>query len=398
MSPTSSPWAPNDAFCASSSDRPVTAGTVMRMANPRTSRKARASRVGYFATTLPGLGGLLRAQIDATPALESGDEIGFDGRADIVFFVLRPGADLDLRALRIAEDVFVVVGHARAGPLRRLASSIISREGLEQALSVRARIGQPPRASMSFRVIARVTDESNFKRTELRDAISQAVAAHRPRWRFADPAQLELWTLEHRRGRFVAGLRLSTKSMRQHGGGRATERQGALRPVVAAAMVSLAGRSPGRLLDPCCGSGTILGEALAAGWQADGSDIDDDAVLISRANVAGATITCADATNLPQADGTFDAVVSNLPFGRQFEVRDARRWVTDVLSEAARVTRSGGRVVVLVPPPVPHLIDGLSSIESYPLKLLGVRTKLWVFARDGSPAGVRRKTAASQRA
>ncbi|HLB76798.1 MAG TPA: hypothetical protein VJO72_07170, partial [Candidatus Dormibacteraeota bacterium] len=60
--------------------------------------------------------------------------------------------------------------------------------------------------------------------------------------------QIEVWISEYLPGRFVAGLRLSDVKMRQHEG-RLVEREGALRPTVASAMVRLAGDGAGLLLD-----------------------------------------------------------------------------------------------------------------------------------------------------
>ncbi len=233
-------------------------GNRKRGPNPQ----RRTGAAGFFATTLPGLGRLLRQEIDAHPDLEPVDELGNDGRADIVFFRMRRGAQPDLSTLRLAEDVFVTLAHTGTGPPKRVADSLVTRADLELGLSVWTRFAGHLHSSMTYRVIARVVDESRFKRTELRDVVTTAVAIHRPRWRIEDPAQLEVWVLEHQRAAFVAGLRLSDKRMRQHGSGRATERQGALRPVVAAAMIQLAGEPPGCLLDPCCGTGTLLGGTL----------------------------------------------------------------------------------------------------------------------------------------
>ena len=282
-------------------------------------------RVSFFAATVPGLGPLLRDEVAAHPDLEPEHEVGFDGRADLVFFRVRRGARLQLAGLRLAEDVFVTISDASGGSPARVAAGLVTQAGLERALSVRASYVRYLSPAMTFRVITRVTDESRFKRTELRGAVERAVGASRPRWRIADPADLELWAVEHRRARFASGLRLSDQRLRRHGDGRASERHGALRPVAAAAMVRLAGARPGRLLDPCCGSGTIVQEALAAGWDAQGSDLDQDAVDVARANVAGAVIQRADARNLPHPDGAFDAVVTNLPFGRQFRPDGAGR-------------------------------------------------------------------------
>jgi tRNA G10 N-methylase Trm11 len=236
---------------------------------------------------------------------------------------------------------------------------------------------------MTVRAVTRVADEHRFKRTELRDFVLRAIAAERPRWRTADPAEIEIWVLEYQRTHFISGLRLSDKSMRQRGEGRTIERHGALRPVIAAAMVHLAGGKPGLLLDPCCGTGTILSEALSAGWDVSGSDIDPEAVLIARANVPEATGHQADALKLPHANASFDAVVSNLPFGKQFRVEtDARRWHSRALTEATRVTRPGGRVVFLVPPPMPKDPAGLTLTEIHPIRVLGTPAKIWVYTRD----------------
>jgi 23S rRNA G2445 N2-methylase RlmL len=366
-------------------------------------------RLSFFAATLPGLGPLLRDEAAAHSGLDPDDETGFDGRADTVFFRVRRGARFRLDDLRLAEDVFVAISAARRGPPARVAASLITPTDLERALSARVSYVGHLSPSMTFRVITRVLDESQFKRTELRGAVERVVGAARPRWRIADPAELEVWVVEHRRARFVSGLRLSGKRLRQHGEGRASERHGALRPVVAAAMVRLAGArrghvadagpepaaeaGPRRLLDPYCGSGTIVSEAMAAGWEAQGSDVDTEAVRAARANVAGADIQRADALHLRHPDGAFDAVVTNVPFGRQFDTgadrvagSSARRspagGLRSALREAARVTRRGGRVIVLVPPPVPEHIAGLTLVGSYPIRLLGVPARIWAFDRD----------------
>ncbi|MGH3685776.1 MAG: TRM11 family SAM-dependent methyltransferase [Pseudonocardiaceae bacterium] len=359
----------------------------------------RAGTSGFFATTLPGLGRLLRQEITAHPDLEPIDEPGNDGRADIVFFRMHRGAQPDFTTLRLAEDVFVTLAHTASGPPRRVADALTTKTDLERGLSVWTRFARHLNSSMTYRVIARVLDESRFKRTELRDAVTTAVAGQRPRWRVADPAELELWVLEYERVSFVAGLRLSDKRMRQHGDGRAAQRHGALRPVVAAAMIRLAGEPPGRILDPCCGSGTLLDEALSAGWLAAGSDIDPGAVAIARENVPHAVVQPADVVNLPHDEATFDAVVSNLPFGRQFQVEDPARWLRRALTEMARITRPGGRIVILIPPPVPRGLSGLELASSHPLRLLGVSTRIWVFdriqARQGNPPQHAQDTAAA---
>jgi tRNA G10 N-methylase Trm11 len=196
-----------------------------------------------------------------------------------------------------------------------------------------------------------------------------------------------VWVLEYRPGRFVTGLRVSDATMRQHGGRRA-ERPGALRPAVAAAMVRQAGRSDpprGRepLLDPCCGSGSILVEAVRCGWTARGFDIDREAVRVARRNVPDATVDVGDARHVELPDGSVAACVSNLPFGRRYAVEGRpAAWLRHVLTEMARLTRPGGRVVVLAPDvPAAAVPAALRRRSRHRLLLLGQPTAMWCYER-----------------
>jgi tRNA G10 N-methylase Trm11 len=170
--------------------------------------------------------------------------------------------------------------------------------------------------------------------------------------------------------------------MRQHGG-RDTERRGALRPTVAAAMVRLAGEPDGILLDACCGSGTVLAEAARAGWRAEGSDIDPGAVRAARKNAHDAVVRQGDVRRLEIADGSVRACVSNLPFGRQHTVpQDMHGWLRDALAELTRVTQPGGRVVLLAPDIPADVLPGkLLLTGRTPIRLLGTKTTIWACDR-----------------
>ena len=331
--------------------------------------------VVYLATTVPGLGGLLVDEIQRHPRLRFVAGPYDDGRNDVVFFHVSRGAN-PLTDVRVAEDVFVAIGATSAdADAQRLASRLISREGLERGLSVWSRLIARPEPAMTYRAIVRVLSERHFRRTSLRSVVSAAIARHRPRWRVADPSSLEIWVRELSGATFVASLRLSDAAMRQRGG-RAVERHGALRPAVAAAMVALAGRPRGVLLDPFCGTGTILAEAVAAGWSAEGLDIDADAVAGARTNVPTARIAHGDARRLGRPDGSVAAVVSNLPFGRQFA--PGMETLSTAVREMARVTVPGGRIVLLRPSLLPALPNGLRVHRHHAVRLLGAATTIWV--------------------
>jgi 23S rRNA G2445 N2-methylase RlmL len=337
-----------------------------------------------FASVVPGMAALVTRQLDQLPGIRVTDS-GFDGRSDLVLFDVDRGQRELLWSLRTVEDLFVEVGRTMRSSGDKphwIAGRIWRPERVEKALSVWSAEVRPLAGTMTYRVIARVLQERSFMRTELRRAVTQAISADKPKWRFADPAQVEVWISEYQAGRIVAGLRLSDASMRQHHG-REVERQGALRPTVAAMMVSLAGEPGDTLLDPCCGSGTILSEAVALGWQARGGDIDPEAVDIARRNVPTAQVDQWDLRKLDIPGSSVSAVVANLPFGQQFEVQGSMsKWLADALAEMARVTRPRGRLVLLAPSiPASAIPPGVRIRGKDAVRLLGTRTVLWVFER-----------------
>ncbi len=341
----------------------------------------------YFATALPGFGFALRREIDLTEKLRSRGEVCGDRRNDLVRFDgVRGARGLGLRT---SEDVFVhLANYTAPRDAATMSRAMLRASPLESALSAWAAVNHPLRRGMTYRVIARVQSERRFRRTELRDTMAAAIERIRPRWRADDPAMLELWVVESQPDRFDLGLRLTTASMR-HRGGRRIERGAALRPTAAAAMLIVSERSaPDRVLDPCCGSGTILAEAAALGLRPIGSDHDRVAVDASQRNFGSSVpLSVADVRGLPMPAPSVDAVVSNLPFGHTHALQgDPATWYANALSEIARVIRPGGSAVLLMPdePPVRQALERCDALKrdlSRPVELLGQRTNLWRFTR-----------------
>lgn len=369
---------------------------------------AMVRRMRYFATAIPGLRPVLVREIGELRGARTDSFLEFDGRNDVVSFTAR--GDDGLLGLRTGEDVFAEIASVhRRDRLGSVVRDLWNQRGLEHALSAYGAGVRPLRARMTFRVVARVLSEREFLRTELRDELVRRVLQSRPRWRVADPAELELWVLETSPGRFRLGIRLSSAAMR-HRAGRAIERPGALRPTVAAAMVRLAGGRPAGkpageiLLDPCCGSGTVLAEAAALGWEPVGADLDPAAVAVAQQNLGktapqnfaktarqnlGKTVRLlgADVRRLPLAEASVAAVASNLPFGKQYELQGRPEpWFAVTLDELARVARPGGSIVLLVPrsPAFERTLSRQSMIElveRFDLRLLGMNTALWSLHR-----------------
>src|SRR5215468_6733585 len=150
---------------------------------------------------LPGLASLVREQISDLPGITTTDN-GFDGRADVFLFEADRNHRGAAAALRAAEDIFVEVGRAdrRKSPSpQRIASMIWQPGKVQRALSIWAEQKRPLTASMTFRVITRLLSEKAFLRTELRRQLTETIRRDRPRWKVADPAQLEVWICEYPR-------------------------------------------------------------------------------------------------------------------------------------------------------------------------------------------------------
>ena len=346
------------------------------------STTAGASRLIAFA--VPGLAALLAEELQSIAGVRV-EDTGRDGRADVVLFTAEASALRHVLTTRLAEDIFVEAGRTLRSEGDRapwIAGRLWRPERARRALATRAQLTRPARERATFRVIARVLQERSFLRTDLRRHLAGAIQRQQPKWRFADPADIEVWVVEYQPGKIVAGVRVSDVRMRQHEG-RDIERSGALRPTAAAAMVQLAGKPHGTLLDPCCGSGTILVEAVNAGWQAEGIDIDPDAVGIARKNVPGVEVRQGDVRHLTFEDCSVSACVSNLPFGKRYTVQqDMKEWLRTALSEMARVTQPGGRVVLLAPSIPRDLIPGnLRLTKRIAIRLLGTKTTIWTYDR-----------------
>jgi 23S rRNA G2445 N2-methylase RlmL len=330
---------------------------------------------------------MLRRQLEAIDGIDV-TGTGFDGLSDIVFFEADRDARPEALASRLADDVFAEIGRANraAGSgAAAVASMAWQPDAVQRALSVWADEVRPLAASMTFRVVARVLSEARFRRTDLRRALTDLIARDKPRWRFADPGQLQISISEFHDGQYVTGLRLSDTGRRQRVV-REAGRQGGLPPTLAAAMVDLAG-SPGRvgrtLLDPCCGAGTVLAEALAVGWAAEGTDIDAAAVEAAARNVPGATVQLGDARELLLPDDYVAACVSSLPSGRRLQEQGGwQDWAAAALAELSRVTHTGGSVVLLAPElPRPAIPGTLRLRRQVPIRLTGVPATIWVFRR-----------------
>jgi tRNA (guanine10-N2)-dimethyltransferase len=134
-------------------------------------------------------------------------------------------------------------------------------------------------------------------------------------------------------------------------GGRSFFHPGVMMPRMARTLVNISCVQPGhRLLDPFCGTGGILMEAVLLGADTLGSDFDPWMIRGSRKNVTEPALFVAEATQLPLDDASVDAIVTDLPYGQSVSVRKAgtlEHLYDDTLKELRRVLRKGARAIIV---------------------------------------------------
>ncbi|MGC9395127.1 MAG: TRM11 family SAM-dependent methyltransferase [Anaerolineae bacterium] len=105
---------------------------------------------------------------------------------------------------------------------------------------------------------------------------------------------------------------------------------------VARALVNLVVPPAGTLIDPCCGTGSILLEAAALGLPAYGADRNPKMVHMAQLNLLHfgypPQVVSADARTWTQTAG---ALVTDLPYGRQLE--PVEEDLPDILAQGARL-------------------------------------------------------------
>jgi SAM-dependent methyltransferase len=144
--------------------------------------------------------------------------------------------------------------------------------------------------------------------------------------------------------------------------GWAEEAESRLQPLYEAVLDRIELSPATRVLDAGCGSGLFVVLAAARGLRAVGLDAAPGLIEYARRRAPTAEFHVADLERLPFADGTFEVVTA---FNSVLYAED----VTAALTEFARVTTEGGRVVVTIGAgpeqrTCGEMIDGLTSART----------------------------------
>ena len=271
-------------------------------------------------------------------------------------FASSQGSLAPLLSLRTVDDVFLYLDTwheiARARQTLNVLRDSSAHLNLDAALAICKQIRtiqNPP----TFSITANFVGKRNYTTDEIKQACALGIVETHG-WVYSeDDTKADLNVRVFIEGdRAVVGLRLAARSLSK----RSYKQEhvlGSLKPAVAAALLQLANVTANiRLLDPCCGAGTILIEAKAYGAEAWGGDSSQQALTAARLNAAQAGVDVDiqqwDARALPLFDKSVDRVVSNLPWGRAVTTESLLPTLYQEISEEIeRILQPGGQTVLL---------------------------------------------------
>jgi 23S rRNA G2445 N2-methylase RlmL len=316
---------------------------------------------------LPPLYAMTHGGIESTAADEItrdlGGEVKKTARGLVVFRV--PELTDKVLALRTTEDVFLLAWGSdsltyKADDLDTIRTWTARKPDWNHLFKLHHKLRPKTKGKPTYHIVCQMQGEHGFRRADARAALIEGLAGKIPNgWYYNNEnAWLEIWLTIYSKTA-VCGVRLSDRTMR-HRTYKLDHVAASLRPTVAAAMVRLAGIGPGMtVLDPMCGAGTILAEALVVAEQRSrggrvrviGGDIDPNAVFVTSQNlehVGRADLARWDATALPLESASVDRIISNPPFGKQLSSIDKIGPLYEAAAEEwDRVLRPGGRAVLL---------------------------------------------------
>ena len=342
----------------------------------------------YEAEVLPGLEPFARREIagrfrkDARVA-----PTGPEGEVRFTY----SGAERQLLALRTVVSVYRVLDFDVPRPKALLGHEHLSRllTEIDEVLSLQGR-----RAFKTFRFSAAGSDTVVFDR--LRDAVGEHT-------RLAVNPEEADFLLRVRPTPAGEGwqvlLRLTPRPLATRPW-RLCDWPGALNATIAAVMVELSDpRAKDRVLNPMCGSGTLLIERLARrpAALAYGADTDQEALYCAQENIIAAgmarmiQLAQMDATALDVPDGSFDVLFADLPWGQLSGSHRENEWLYPAaLAEWGRVAAPGARLVAItheialmddVLPTVDHLWELSEQLTVYQG---GLHPSIYLFERKDS--------------
>ncbi|SHE51277.1 23S rRNA G2445 N2-methylase RlmL [Seinonella peptonophila] len=332
----------------------------------------------YFASVLPGLEMIL---VDEISKKINPVKIVNVNRGKVFFYTNQ--STKVLFTLRTANDLFQVIDQTEIGSHKKHLLDVEKWvSNLDFSLF---------RGEKTFRVNASRKGKQTYSRFDLADAAMKGIQKKNPRWKIGAPENHQIeFRLDLENELATFSLRLTKADFRF----RTKKRDfmpAALLPTVAHAMVWLSQpQSTDLVVDPCCGSGTLLAERLDYPVrQMFGGDISTKSIQVARRNLGNRKVKLSvwDIRKLPLVEGSIDTIISNLPFGKQIETREKmEEFLRKAMIEMSRVLKAGGKAILLTTNPEQILLLAkslsLSCDQTYLLSLKGLLPTLVVLKKD----------------
>lgn len=210
----------------------------------------------------------------------------------------------------------------------------------------------------NFSITTSLVGVKKFKSPELIQAISQHFS-QKYNWNFTqfNHTNFDIRVfIDHNKG--YISIRLTKESLHQRTY-KTAFKEGSLRITVAASMVYLSteGKTNLKIVDNFCGSGTVLAEGLLAGNDVYGGDIDPKNIINTQENLANlkykyfGKIKHLNALTSEWQSNYFDVAISNLPWGKQVEIKNIIQLYEGSICEYARILKPNGILCTLVSNP-----------------------------------------------
>jgi 23S rRNA G2445 N2-methylase RlmL len=355
----------------------------------RDARDGAASDMATFlARSVRGLEWLAAAEIET----DLSGEIIEVGHREIIFIA---PLDSKLTQLGSIDDLFFVCGTIDVIDRTRASLSRLA-EGLRKLpiarLLAKVEKFRPVRRASGFEVVGSFLGRRNYNRKEIETSVGEAIAGivglpfcdHD----LVEPGAVDVsFRIHLRDNKAIVGLRVTSRPLHRRDY-RTASIPGALHPPVAFAMAMLGGAKPGLdVVDPCCGTGTLLIEAmrLLPDAVAVGSDLGEVSLQAARSNGVNAgcelRLARADLGRLPYRDGSAGCVLANLPWGQAVQpeaiVRDD---IGLAISEILRILSRDGNAVLLMPAADDVLDKRCRTLWSIPIRVAGRWTTIHIVA------------------
>jgi 23S rRNA G2445 N2-methylase RlmL len=266
-----------------------------------------------------------------------------------------------LKQLNLAESIFLVEYYAIPRPKALLGDAHFKRMLKQIALAQRF----SPEPMKTFYIAAAGSESSVMQRLKAEIAVHTGLQV-------SEKGDLQLrilpvpdeggWEIHCR----ITPRPLSSRSWR------VCWFKGALNATVAQAMISLSQLKPNdTVVNLCCGSGTLLIEAglNIAFKRIYGIEIDENRLRCATENFAASgirntpTLLQGDAQFIPMPNQSVNVLLADLPFGQDGTQHTQNLSLyPNVLKEAARVARTGGRFVLITHEI--HLLESLVKIST----------------------------------